>query len=145
MSENEGSRFVKNNYFEGVSHERVRVWSEKNAGGSCGAQHLSFKGKTQFEPAWRMSVRTRQAEGRRFLHQKGGGASRRAAAFGSRHLSAGGISALRLLWLVRSVHSCGMLAKIFFFLKTKLLCPAAASGGFVRSKNWPRMEVCQTS
>ena len=30
------------------------------------------------------------------------------------------------------VHSCAMLAKSVFFLKTKVLCPAAASGGFVR-------------
>ena len=51
--------------------------------------------------------------------------------------SGGGISALRL---VRSVHSCGMLAKSVFFLKTKVLCPAAASGVFFRPKNGPGPE-----
>ena len=45
--------------------------------------------------------------------------------------SGGGISALRL---VRSIHACGMLTKSVFVLKTKVSCPAAASGGFVRPK-----------
>ena len=46
-----------------------------------------------------------------------------------RLLSGGGISALRL---VRSVRPCAMLAKSVFVLKTKVLCPAAASGIFFR-------------
>ena len=54
----------------------------------------------------------------------------------------GGISALRL---VRSVHSCAMLAKSVFVLKTKVSCPAAASGGFFWPKNWPSSEVGQKS
>ena len=36
------------------------------------------------------------------------------------------------LRLVRSVHSCAMLAKSVFVLKTKVLCPAAASAVFFR-------------
>ena len=66
---------------------------------------------------------------------------RGAAAFGGRppfvDSSVGGISALRL---VRSVHSCAMLAKSVFFVKTKVLCPAAASGVFFWPKNWPGPE-----
>ena len=53
-----------------------------------------------------------------------------------------GFSALRL---VRSVRSCATLAKRGFFLKTKVLCPAASSGDLVRPKNWSKSEVCQTS
>ena len=64
---------------------------------------------------------------------KGGGAKPR--------LLSGGISAFRLVRLVRSVHSCAMLAKIVFFLKTKVLCPAAASGGFVQLKNWLELKL----
>ena len=78
-----------------------------------------------------MSIRTGQAGGLRFLHQR----RRRFAPLhkGGRpppfvDSSGGGISALRL---VRSVRSCAMLAKSVFVLKTKVSCPAAASGGFV--------------
>ena len=71
---------------------------------------------------------------------KGGGRLRRPPPFVDS--SGGGISALRL---VRSVHSCAMLAKSVFVLKTKVSCPAAASGGFVRPKNWSRSEVGQKS
>ena len=87
-----------------------------------------------------MSVRTGQAGGLRFLHQRSPkreaaaplcGAARSAASSG------GGISALRL---VRSVHSCAMLAKSAFFLKTKVLCPAAATGAFFWPKNGPGPE-----
>ena len=95
-----------------------------------------------------MSVRTGQAGGLRFLHQRGGGASRRSTKGGSRlrrpppfvDSSGGGISALRL---VRSVRPCAMLAKSDFVLKTKVSCPAAASGGFGRPQKWSRSEVGQ--
>ena len=72
-----------------------------------------------------MSVRTGQAGGLRFLHQRS--PQRGAAASG----------------VLRSVHSCAMLAKSVFALKTKVSCPAAASGGFVRPRIWPRLEFCQ--
>ena len=62
------------------------------------------------------------------------GAARSAASSG------GGISALGL---VRSIRSCAMPAKSVFVLKTKVSCPAAASGGFVRPKNGSRSEVGQ--
>ena len=62
-----------------------------------------------------------------------------------RLLSGGGLSALRLLRLVQTLHSCAMLAKSIFFLKTTVLCPAAAAGGFVRPKNWSMLEVVQES
>ena len=74
-----------------------------------------------------MSVRTGHAGRLRFIHQRR--PQRKAAALcgaaRSAASSGGGISALRL---VRSVHSCAMLAKSAFFLETKMLCPAAASG-----------------
>ena len=95
----------------------------------------------QFQPAWRMSVHTGQAGGLRFLHQKGvlkGGrppAMRSAASFL--------VEESQLLRFAPSVHSCATRAKIVFFLKTKVLCPAAASGGFARPKNWSRSEVGQ--
>ena len=38
-----------------------------------------------------------------------------------------------------------MLAKSVFVLKTKVSCPAAPSGSFVRPKNWSRSEVGQKS
>ena len=81
-----------------------------------------------------MGVRTGQAGGLRFLHQRSpqrGAAAPLCGAARSAASSGGGISALRL---VRSVHSCAMLAKSVFVLKTKVSCPAAASGGFVRPK-----------
>ena len=96
-----------------------------------------------------MSVRTGQAGGLRFLHQRSPQTGRlpKAAAplcgaARSAVSSGGGISALRL---VRSVRSCATLAKSVFVLKTKVLCPAAASAGFVRPKIWPRSEVGQKS
>ena len=92
-----------------------------------------------------MSVRTGQAGGLRFLHQRSpqwGAAAPLCGAARSAASSGGGISALRL---VRSVRPCAMLAKSVFVLKTKVLCPAAASGGFVRPKNWSRSEVGQKS
>ena len=46
----------------------------------------------------------------------------------------------KLLRLVRSVHSCAILAKSVFFLKTKVLWPAAAPGGIFRPKNGPGPE-----
>ena len=36
-------------------------------------------------------------------------------------------------------------AKSVLVLETKMLCPAAASGSFVRPKIWPRPEVGQRS
>ena len=56
---------------------------------------------------------------------KGGGRLRRPPPFVDS--SGGGISALRL---VRSARPCAMPAKSVFVLKTKVSCPAAASGVF---------------
>ena len=92
-----------------------------------------------------MSVRTGQAGVLSFLHQRSpqrGAAAPLCGAARSASSSGGGISALRL---GQSVHSCAMLAKSVFFLKTKVLCPAAASGGFVRPQIWSRSEVGQKS
>ena len=81
------------------------------------------------------SVRTGQAGGLRFLHQcrrrfaplhKVGWPPRSPTFVDS---SGGGISALRL---VRSARPCAMPAKSVFVLKTKVSCPAAASGSFFR-------------
>ena len=47
--------------------------------------------------------------------------------------SGGGISAIWLAPLVRSVHSCAMLAKTVPFRQTKVLCPTAVSGVFLFS------------
>ena len=71
-------------------------------------------------------------------YTKGGGRLRRPSPFVDS--SGGGISALRL---VRSARPCAMLAKSVFVLKTKVSCPAAASGGFVRPKIWSRSEFCK--
>ena len=75
-----------------------------------------------------------------FIHEKGGGASHRSTKWGGHIqrpspfcglLSGGGISALRL---VLFVDSCAMLAKIDFFLRTKVLCPTADSSVFPRQQ-----------
>ena len=76
-----------------------------------------------------------------FLHQRspqrGPAAPPLCGAPRSAASSGGGISALRL---VQSVHSCAMLATSIFFLKTKVLCLAAAHGIFFRPKNGPGPE-----
>ena len=90
-----------------------------------------------------MSVRTGLAEGwDSSTMQKGGGACCRSTKGGGRlrqpptfvDLSGGGISALRLVQIVRSVHSCARLAK------TKVLCPAGTSDVFSGPPNGPEPE-----
>ena len=87
-----------------------------------------------------MSVRTGQAGTRKeaaLCAAPQSGEPPSAAAHLCGLFAGGGISALRL---VRSVHSCAVLAKNVFFLKTKVLCPTAASGVFSGPKNLPGSE-----
>ena len=109
---------------------------EKSAGGSCGSHDtLVLRTKTLLASmAHECTDRTsRRAEIPPPEESTKGGGRRRWppsplwSCAKCRLLSGGGISALRL---VRSVHSCAMLAKSAFFLKTKVLCPAAASDVF---------------
>ena len=61
-----------------------------------------------------------------------------------RLLSGGGISALRLVRLGRSVRSCAMLAEIVFFLKTKC-CAQQLPPVFLQLKLLRMLEVVQTN
>ena len=102
---------------------RSTFWPGTNAGGSCGALVAL--------------VLTKNALFASMAHESTDRTSRRAK-IPPPEESIKGAGRLRL---VRSVHSCTMLATSVFSLKVKVLCPAAASGGFVRPKIWSRSEV----